>query len=127
MPDTDSKTIRVAVPSESPGGLQAATSGHFGRCSHFTIADLRDGQADAVLVVENAPHHEGGCMQPVLMLAQHEIDAIVVNGIGGRPLMGFNQIGVPVYAGNGSDVGSTLAAFSAGELQLLGPEHVCRH
>jgi predicted Fe-Mo cluster-binding NifX family protein len=61
------------------------------------------------------------------MLAQHEVDAVVVNGIGGRPLAGFAQIGVPVYAGGGGDVDSTLAAFSAGKLPLVGPGNVCPH
>jgi len=120
-------TLRVAVPSEAPGGLGAQTSTHFGRCSHFTIADLVDGRPTEVEIVENTPHHDGGCMRPVLMLADRGIDAIVVNGIGGRPLTGFNQIGVPVYAGPGGDVGGTLAAFAAGELRPVGPDNSCPH
>jgi len=121
------KSLRVAVPSEQPGGLTASSAGYFGRCSHFTIADLRDGEATDVLVLENPPHHEGGCMQPVLLLAEHMVDAIIVNGIGGRPLAGFNQLGIAVFAGDGSDVDGTLRAFAAGRLSPVGPESVCRH
>ena len=40
---TDSKTIRIAVPSEAPGGLAAPRSGHFGRAECFTMVDLVDG------------------------------------------------------------------------------------
>ena len=43
-------------------------------------------------------------MRPVLMLAEHNVTAIVVDGIGGRPLMGFNQVGIEVLAGTGADV-----------------------
>ena len=66
-------------------------------------------------------------MQPVLLLAEHMVDAIIVNGIGGRPLAGFNQLGIAVFAGDGSDVDGTLRAFAAGRLSPVGPESVCRH
>ncbi len=53
-------------------------------------------------------------MAPVLVLAEHNVDAIVVDGIGGRPLMGFNQVGIAVHAGVGADVQTTVHAFIAG-------------
>ena len=124
---TTPRQVRVAVPSEAPGGLAAACSEHFGRCSHFTVADLVDGEPTRTAVVENLPHHEGGCMAPVTMLARNGVEAIIVNGIGGRPLMGFNQLGIAVFAGDGSDVGGTLRAFAEGCLSLVGPEGGCRH
>ena len=109
MSDATSTTTRVAVPSELPGGLEAQRSGHFGRCACFTLIDIKDGQIDGVEVLTNAPHTEGGCMAPVLVLAEHMVDAIVVDGIGGRPLMGFNQVGIVVHAGLGADVGQAVA------------------
>lgn len=38
-------------------------------------------------------------MTPVLILAEHNVNAIVVRDIGGRPLLGFNQVGITVLAG----------------------------
>ena len=127
MSDTNSKKIRVAVPSELPGGLDAARSGHFGRCACFTLVDLEDGQVAGVQVVVNAPHTDGGCMTPVLALAEHNVDAIVVDGIGGRPLMGFNQVGITVHAGQGADVESAVQAFADGGLPVVGLEGACQH
>jgi predicted Fe-Mo cluster-binding NifX family protein len=124
---TDSKTTRIAVPSELPGGLDAARSGHFGRCACFTMVDVVDGRVAAVDVLQNAPHVEGGCMAPVLVLAEHKVDAIVVDGIGGRPLMGFNQVGIAVHAGYGPDVKTTVAAFVQGGLPEVGLEGACQH
>ena len=121
------RPIRVAVPSEAPGGLTAACADHFGRCSHFTVADLVDGEITQTATVENLPHHEGGCMAPVVMLAQNGVQALIVNGIGGRPLMGCNQMGIAVFAGTGGDVAGSLRAFGEGSLAMVGPEGACRH
>jgi len=38
-----------------------------------------------------------GCMVPVNLLADHNVKALIVGGIGMRHLMGFKQIGIDVY------------------------------
>jgi predicted Fe-Mo cluster-binding NifX family protein len=124
--ETHTKT-RVAIPSEAPGGLDARRSGHFGRCECFTLVDVSDGEVGEVHVLTNAPHTEGGCMAPVMVLAEHMVDAIVVDGIGGRPLMGFNQVGIAVHAGRGDDVQTAVHAFIAGGLPVVGLEGACQH
>ena len=124
---TETRTTRVAVPSELPGGLEARRSGHFGRCECFTMVDVIDGKVGSVEVLRNAPHVEGGCMAPVLVLAENNVDAIVVDGIGGRPLMGFNQVGIAVHAGYGPDVKTTVAAYIKGDLPMVGLEGACQH
>jgi predicted Fe-Mo cluster-binding NifX family protein len=91
------------------------------------MVDLVDGEIAQVQVVENAPHTEGGCMRPVLTLAEHMVDAIVVDGIGGRPLMGFNQVGIAVHAGMGADVQTAVHAYIAGGLPVVGLEGACQH
>ncbi|HQJ26864.1 MAG TPA: NifB/NifX family molybdenum-iron cluster-binding protein [Thermoleophilia bacterium] len=126
MSDHTSK-IRIAVPSESPGGLDARRSGHFGRCECFTIVDLQDGAVGEVQVLTNAPHTEGGCMAPVMALAEHMVDAIVVDGIGGRPLLGFNQVGIAVHSGVGADVRTAVDAYLQGDLPVVDLEGACRH
>jgi predicted Fe-Mo cluster-binding NifX family protein len=121
------KTIRIAIPSQLPGGLEAPRSGHFGRAECFTLVDLDDGAVGQVRVLANAPHTEGGCMSPVMALAEQMVDAIVVDGIGGRPLMGFNQVGIAVHAGVGADVRTTVDAYLRGGLPLVGLEGACQH
>jgi predicted Fe-Mo cluster-binding NifX family protein len=121
------KNVRIAVPSELPGGLDAPRSGHFGRCECFTLVDLDDGAVAQVQVLANAPHTEGGCMSPVLALAEHMVDAVVVDGIGGRPLMGFGQVGIAVHAGSGPDVKSAVGAYVEGGLPIVGFEGACQH
>jgi predicted Fe-Mo cluster-binding NifX family protein len=127
MSETTASRLRVAVPSEAPGGLTARRSGHFGRCDCFTVAEVEGGRVVAVEVIENPPHQVGGCMRPVLMLAENTVDALVVDGIGGRPLLGFNQVGIAVHAGIGVDVQTAVTAYTKGSLPEVGLESACRH
>lgn len=127
MSETRTTRQRVAVPSEAPGGLTARRSGHFGRCDCFTVAEVEGERVVAVEVIANPPHQDGGCMRPVLLLAENAVNAIVVDGIGGRPLLGFNQVGIAVHAGVGADVQTAVRAYAEGSLPELGLEGACHH
>jgi predicted Fe-Mo cluster-binding NifX family protein len=119
-----SKTI--AVPSMPPGGLEAARSGHFGHCDFFTLARVENGSIKEVSIVPNPPHMQGGCQAPVNLLYKSGADAIIVGGIGMRPLMGFRQMGIEVYFGpEGETVGHVLEHFVQGRLQLISNDQVC--
>ncbi len=122
------RAIRIAVPSELPGGLDAERAGHFGRAACFTLVDITHaGEVGEVEVLENAPHTEGGCMAPVLVLAENNVNAIVVQGIGGRPLMGFEQVGIAVLQGVGGQVRESVDALLDGGLPQFTAEHACGH
>jgi predicted Fe-Mo cluster-binding NifX family protein len=126
-PEPSARPRRVAVPSEHPGGLTAPRSGHFGRADCFTIVEIDGDQLGEVTVLQNMPHAEGGCMAPVMLLAQHKVDAIVVDGIGGRPLAGFNQVGIAVHAGSGPTVEDSVRAFALDLLPSVDPASACHH
>jgi predicted Fe-Mo cluster-binding NifX family protein len=126
-PEPSTRPVRVAVPSEHPGGLAAQRSGHFGRCDCFTIVEIIGDQVGDVTVLQNMPHTEGGCMAPVMLLAQQGVNAIVVDGIGGRPLMGFNQVGIAVHAGSGQTVEHSVRAFALDLLPSVDPGSACQH
>ncbi len=120
--------IRIAVPSEAPGGLEAARSGHFGRCPCFTIVDVVDDAIVGVRAVAN-PRHEGdGCITPVLTLGENLVDVVIVAGIGRRPLLTCLQAGIRVFAGEDRpDVRSVVEAFLEAELMPVGPDATCAH
>ena len=116
----------VAIPSMHPGGLDSMRSGHFGHCEVFTLVHLEDGTIQDVSVVDNPPHQQGGCQAPVNLLHSSGADAIIVGGIGMRPLMGFRQMGIEVYFGpEGETVGTVVDHLLQGRLQLIGEDQVC--
>jgi len=88
---------RIAIPSINEGGLDGQRSAHFGQCDVFTLVDVKNGEISTVTTVANQEHQEGGCMVPVHTLAGHKVNALIVSGIGPRPLSGFNGVGIDVY------------------------------
>jgi len=89
---------RIAFPVENSDGMESVVSMHFGHAQYFCLVDV-DESSNKVLkheIIDNIPHSEGGCMMPVNLLKQKSANAIVVGGIGGRPLMGFQQVGITV-------------------------------
>jgi len=91
------KNGRIAVPSNGQGGLDGTRSGHFGHCDVFTFIDVENGEIKNVSILRNQEHVQGGCMVPVNLLAANKVTALVVGGIGMRPLMGFRRVGIAVY------------------------------
>lgn len=116
----------VAVPSMYPGGLEAMRAGHFGHCDAFTLVQIENGQIRDVSVVQNPPHQQGGCQGPVLLLHESQANALIVGGIGMRPLMGFRQVGIDVYFGpEGETVGAVIDHLLQGKLELINENQVC--
>lgn len=119
-------STRVAVPSEGQGGLDGFRAGHFGHCDVFTLIDVEDGKIKDVSVVPNQEHVQGGCMVPVQLLASHKVDKLIVGGIGMRPLMGFNQVGIEVYYdGERRDIRPVVEDMVAGKLPMIAEDQVC--
>jgi predicted Fe-Mo cluster-binding NifX family protein len=116
----------IAVPSLAPGGLGAERSGHFGHCDFFTMVEVGADSVTEVSVVENAPHHEGGCLDPVKLLASLGATEIVVGGMGARPLAFFGDMGIAVYADQElPTVGEVVDALLQGTVPLMSVMQVC--
>ncbi|HAM49848.1 MAG TPA: dinitrogenase iron-molybdenum cofactor biosynthesis protein [Nitrospiraceae bacterium] len=120
------KSITVAVPSTHPGGLDSLLGAHFGHCDLYTIVEVNDGEVKDVRVLPNVPHQQGGCMAPVNHLAQNGVKVLIAGGMGMRPLMGFNQIGIHVlFGGSAQTVGEAVDDFLKGSLQEFTTDLTC--
>lgn len=120
------KNGRIAVPSNGSGGLDGRRSEHFGHCDTFTLIDVKDGVMCDVKTVPNQEHHEGGCMVPVNTLAKLNVTALVVAGIGMRPLLGFNQVGIDVYLETKcQDIKPVVESLIEGNLAIISSDQTC--
>ena len=118
--------VRIAVPSEGQGGLDGLRAGHFGHCDVFTLVDVEDGEIKEVSILANKEHVQGGCMVPVNLLAENEVNALIVGGIGMRPLMGFRQAGIDVYhEADRLEIRPVVIDLIAGKIPLIGDDQVC--
>jgi predicted Fe-Mo cluster-binding NifX family protein len=117
---------RIAIPSMAPGGLEGERSGHFGHCDVFTFVDVEGGEIKSVTTLPNQSHVQGGCMVPVNLLAQNNVKALIVGGIGMRPLMGFRQVGIDVYYdATRPEIRPVVEDLIAGKLPVISDNQVC--
>jgi len=117
---------RIAIPSMGPGGLEGERSGHFGHCDVFTFVDVEGGEITQVTTIPNQSHVQGGCMVPVNLLASHNVNALIVGGIGMRPLMGFKQVGVDVYHdATRPQIRPVVEDLIEGKLPMIKDDEVC--
>lgn len=117
---------RIAIPSVNKGGLDGQRAGHFGHCDVFTLVDVEDGEIKQVSTIANHGHVQGGCMVPVNLLAGHKVNALIVGGIGMRPLMGFRQVGIDVYHdATRPEIRPVVEDLIAGKLPIISDDQVC--
>ncbi len=120
------KNGRIAVPSNDKGGLDGTRAGHFGHCDVFTVIDVENGKIKNVSTLQNQEHVQGGCMVPVNLLAEHNVKALIVGGIGMRPLMGFRQAGIDVYHDDQRvEIKPMVEDLIAGNLPEISNDEVC--
>lgn len=119
-------TLIIAIPSETPGGLNAGIGMHFGHCDLYTIVEAQDREIIVVRTLPNVPHQQGGCMAPVNYLARNGVRVLIAGGMGMRPLMGFQQAGVRVVYGAGApSVGHAVNAFLMDSLPTFSKDNTC--
>lgn len=117
---------RIAIPSLEEGGLDGKRAGHFGHCDTFTLVDVKDSTIEKISTIANLSHVQGGCMVPVNLLADNQVNALVVGGIGMRPLMGFRQAGIDVYHDDQRpDIRPVVEDLIAGKLAMISDDQVC--
>ena len=120
------KNGRIAVPSNGQGGLGGTRAGHFGHCDVFTLVDVEEGEIKDISILQNQEHVQGGCMVPVNILSDNKVNALIVGGIGMRPLMGFKQVGIEVYHDDQQvEIEPVVKDLIAGNLSEIKNDQVC--
>ncbi len=116
----------LAIPSEIPGGLDAALSQHFGHAPSFTLVEIEGQDVKSVQVLPNGDHVAGGCMAPVMTLKEAGVNALVSGGMGMRPLAGCQQVGIQVFFNEGvATVSEAVRLVVQGQARVFGPAQVC--
>ena len=120
------KNGKIAIPSAGKGGLEGPRSAHFGHCDAFTLVDIKNGEITDVTVIDNQGHKEGGCLAPVQVLSNHKVNALVVSGIGLRPLAAFNEVGIEVYHdATLPDIKPVVESLITGNLSIISRDQTC--
>ena len=88
--------MKVAIPTTHPGGLDANLNAHFGRCETITLVTIENNEIKNTEVL--TPQGEHSCGSIPALFAQNGANVCIVGGIGGRPFMILQQLGIKTYS-----------------------------
>ena len=93
----------IGIPANGPE-LSDTISEHFGHCNYFVgVAVDENNGYEKAFSSQNEGH--SGCMEPVMAMKQRNVTDMIVGGIGGRPFIGCQQLGIKLHQGV---IGSSL-------------------
>ncbi len=116
-------SVKVAVPVDGDQGLESRASEHFGHCKAFVVSIIEDGKVISTDVLHNPPHQ--ACAEPVMNLANNGVKILLAKGMGGRPYMVTQQIGMTVIRGQGMTAGEVIDNYISGNLSEFGQDALC--
>ena len=116
-------THKIAVPAISKHGLDSPISGHFGKSPMFVVSTIEDGKIVEVETVMNAGH--SSCAEPVMALADRGVKILIASGMGRRPFMVTQQVGIAVVKAEGVTVGEVLTNYLKGSSSDMGTDSLC--
>ena len=108
----------IGIPANGPD-LSDTISEHFGHCNYYLGVQINEDQTfERAFSIEN--HGHSGCMEPVMNLRKKSVTEVILGGIGGRPYMGFIQLGIAMHQGIvGRTVRENIELFINGKLTSL--------
>ncbi|MFW9850324.1 MAG: NifB/NifX family molybdenum-iron cluster-binding protein [Candidatus Thorarchaeota archaeon] len=116
-------SIRVAIPIDGTQGLDSLISAHFGHCKAFVVSTIEDGKITNTETLLNPPH--SSCAEPVINLANKGVQILIAQGMGGRPYMVTQQVGMQVVKGHGATARDVINNFLNGTASEFGQDALC--
>jgi len=118
--------MKLAVCAKGEG-LNAEVDQRFGRCPFFVIADTDKCEVIESLSNENAQAAGGAGPQAVQLLADRNVEAVVLGNVGPNAIEALKAARVKVYSGVTGTVEDTLKKFLEGSLKLVAEATVSSH
>lgn len=117
---------KIAIPSMSDSGMESDVCYHYGSCEYFTIVDVSNKDIENVKAISNlSPESEHNCAAPSIILKSNNVDAVLVAGIGGRPLMSLAEKNIKVFAGITGKVSNAVEDYNNGLLREISMNGTC--
>jgi predicted Fe-Mo cluster-binding NifX family protein len=89
-------------------------SSHYGQSEGFVLAEVDDGAVKSRSTVASPAQHSCGGLAELFV--QHQVNTVIVGGIGGGAIGHLNAAGINVVAGASGDIESVLASYIDGSL-----------
>lgn len=115
--------MKVCVPTNGQGGIEAMVSEHFGRSPTYTVVDTESGKVE---VIANTSEHMGGAGKPPEQILRTGAHVLVCSGLGPRAIDMFESYGIEVYVGATGSARDAVEMWRSGRLQMATDENACK-
>jgi predicted Fe-Mo cluster-binding NifX family protein len=118
--------MRLAIVKEGD-----RVSSHYGRSEGFVLAEIDNGSIKSREVVPAPSEHSCGGLAELFL--KHQVETVIVGGIGGGALQHLNAAGINIVAGASGGIEEVLSSYLDGSLvsgdAVCGGEHdgPCHH
>ncbi len=107
--------MRIAISTDND-----YVSAHFGRCSNYTLVDIKEGKVIKRQLIEN-PEHSPGYLPG--FLSNQGVDCVITEGMGMRAQNLFAQNSIETVIGVTGKIDDVIEQFVRGTLK--GGESLC--
>lgn len=115
--------MKICFPVQNDKGMDSTVYNHFGSAPVFVVIDTE--KASVASVINRDQHHVHGACNPLKALDGHQVDAVVVGGIGAGALTRLNQAGITVHRSQAETVRENVALFAEKRLPELSVQGCC--
>ena len=107
----------IGIPSDGPE-LSDNISEHFGQANYFVGIEIdNNNNYTKLFSLRNDGH--ATCMEPVMNMKNRKVTDMIIGGIGGRPYMGFLQVGINLFQGIYGTLKDNVEFLLGGKLKPL--------
>ncbi|MDX9789719.1 MAG: NifB/NifX family molybdenum-iron cluster-binding protein [Candidatus Kapabacteria bacterium] len=87
--------MKICIPTTKDQGLDSVAYGHFGSAPVFIVYDTLTHELYAIENT-NSEHGHGGC-NPASLMNEHNVNAVVVSGIGANAMQKLSASGIKIF------------------------------
>jgi predicted Fe-Mo cluster-binding NifX family protein len=114
--------MKVAIPTDSKGGLSDTVFNHFGMAPTYTVIEINENKVGNVEVIENNSDHFGGSESPVELLLKKNVGIVICSNLGPRAMEVLNCQGFDLFFTKREKVQDVIEKFIKGELKRFSGE-----
>mgnify|MGYP000492273115 CR=1 FL=1 len=108
--------MRIAIPSDGDN-LDSFIFEHFGRAPFYIIVDIEKDRIVSYKAIRNPSYERHMPGEIPSLLANNNVDILIVRGIGPRAIIFFNQYGIKVIRGAEGRIREIIEKFLRNELE----------
>lgn len=101
--------MKIAIATEGTN-----VSAHFGKCEHFTIAEIENSNVKSKVVVNTMGNQHG--LLPAF-LASHNVNLVIAGGMGEGARQNLISKGIEIITGASGNIDEAINSFLSGGLK----------